>query len=191
MNTSPKTSPALRVKPIRRIVTGHNAANRSIIVSDEASPHVMPIHGIATHAVTDLWITQSSPANSQEADQCQVPVQLAPPASGTVFRVVEFPPDKDWLGKVDTQAAFASMGDSGAQALAAAGKQPHPFMHKTASVDYALIMSGEIWAILDEEETLMKAGDVLIQCGTNHAWSNRSDQPCLIAFVLVDAAPKN
>lgn len=177
-----------QVKPIRRVVTGLDKGGRSTIVSDAASPHVMMIHGIPTHAVTDLWVTQATPANAGAEDQCKVPVQLAPPASGTVFRVVEFPPDKDWLGNVDTRQAFASMGESGSKALANTGHQPHPFMHKTESVDYALIMSGEIWAIMDETETLMKAGDVLIQRATNHAWANRSDHPCLVAFVLVDGS---
>ena len=189
MSAQATTTTAPRVRPIRRIVTGHDANRRSIIVSDQASPHVMAIRGIPAHAVTDLWATRATPADCAAADTCWIPVQLAPPANGTVFRVVEFPPDKDWLGLVDTRAAFASMGESGAQALAGPAQQRHPFMHQTSSVDYALVMSGEIWAVLDEQETLMRAGDVLIQRGTNHAWSNRSEQPCLVAFVLIDAAP--
>lgn len=189
MSAPPTTATAPRVRPIRRIVTGHDANGRSIIVSDQASPHVMAIHGIPTHAVTDLWSTRSTPADPQAADSCGLPIQLAPPANGSVFRVVEFPPDRDWLGRVDTRAAFASLGDSATKALSGAAREPHPFMHKTVSVDYALVMSGEIWAVLDEQETLMQAGDVLIQRGTNHAWSNRSDQPCLVAFVLIDALP--
>lgn len=188
MTTSTSATTIPNVRSIRRIVTGHDAQGRSTISEDAASPHVMAIHGIPAHAVTDLWATRSSPADSGAADTCGVPVQLAPPAHGTVFRVVEFPPDAQWLGRVDTRAAFASMGESGAKALAGGGPQPHPFMHKTASVDYALIMNGEIWAVLETAETLMKAGDVLVQRGTNHAWSNRSNTPCLVAFVLVDAA---
>jgi quercetin dioxygenase-like cupin family protein len=65
----------------------------------------------------------------------------------------------------------------------------HPAMHKTATVDYAIVLSGEIWALLDEGETLLRAGDVLVQRGTNHAWSNRSAAPCLVAFILVSASP--
>ena len=189
MSSPASTATAPRVRPIRRIVTGHDANGRSVIVSDQASPHVMAIHGIPTHAVTDLWSTRSTPADPEAADPCRLPVQLAPPANGSVFRVVEFPPDRDWLGRVDTRAAFASMGDSATKALSGAAREPHPFMHKTVSVDYALVISGEIWAVLDQQESLMQAGDVLIQRGTNHAWSNRSDQPCLVAFVLIDAVP--
>jgi Cupin domain len=65
----------------------------------------------------------------------------------------------------------------------------HPGMHKTDTVDYALVLSGEIWALMDEGETLLRAGDTLVQRGTNHAWSNRGDQPCLVAFILVSARP--
>jgi quercetin dioxygenase-like cupin family protein len=86
--------------------------------------------------------------------------------------------------------AFASMGRSGAQALAHdASASRHPMMHRTQTVDYAIVLSGEIWALMDSGETKMKAGDILVQRGTNHAWSNRSNKPCLVAFVLIDAKP--
>jgi len=64
-------------------------------------------------------------------------------------------------------------------------------MHRTRTLDYAIVLSGEIWAVLDEGEVLLRAGDCLVQRGTNHAWSNRSDVPCTIAFVLVAAAPRS
>ncbi|HKY81170.1 MAG TPA: cupin domain-containing protein [Sphingobium sp.] len=82
------------------------------------------------------------------------------------------------------------MGKSGADALLK-GETRHPFMHRTRSVDYAIVLSGEIWAVLDEGETLMRAGDVLIQRATNHAWANRSEAQCVMAFVLVDAGPED
>jgi hypothetical protein len=63
----------------------------------------------------------------------------------------------------------------------------HPAMHRTDTVDYALVLSGEVWALMDEGETLLRAGDTLVQRGTNHAWSNRGVQPSLVAFVLVSA----
>ena len=75
----------------------------------------------------------------------------------------------------------------GAQA-APADKRRHPGMHKTKTLDYAIVLAGEIYAVLDEGEVLLRAGDVLVQQGTNHAWSNRTDKPATIAFVLLDAA---
>ncbi len=181
--------PSLR--KIRRIVTGHDAKGRSVFVSDASSPHVMTLQGIPTFGVTEIWTTDSTPADNRAAqDPCKVPVQLAPPKHGTVIRVVEFPPDKLWIKSADRAKAFASMGSSGAKALAHdASASRHPMMHRTQTIDYAIILSGEIWALMDASEKKMKAGDILVQRGTNHAWSNRSDKPCLVAFALIDAKP--
>jgi hypothetical protein len=180
-----------RLRKIRRIVTGHNARGRSVIASDAPSPHVMTLRGIPTFGVTEIWTTDSTPADNRRVkDPCKVPVQLAPPKRGTVVRVVEFPPDKLWIRAADRDQAFASMGRSGAQALAHdASASRHPMMHRTQTIDYAIVLSGEIWALMDSGETKMKAGDILVQRGTNHAWSNRSKKPCLVAFVLIDAKP--
>jgi hypothetical protein len=180
-----------RLKKIRRIVTGHDVRGRSVIVSDASSSHVMTLRGIPTFGVTEIWTTDSMPAdNNASKDPCKVPAQLAPPKRGTVVRVVEFPPDKLWIKSADRDQAFASMGRSGAQALAHdASASRHPMMHRTQTVDYAIVLSGEIWALMDSGETKMKAGDILVQRGTNHAWSNRSNKPCFVAFVLIDAKP--
>ena len=95
-----------------------------------------------------------------------------------------YPPDSERLKSIDPEAHFASMG---AQA-APAEKRRHPGIHRTKTLDYAIVLSGEIYAVLDQGEVLLKAGDVLVQRGTNHAWSNPTDRPCRIAFVLVDAS---
>jgi len=173
-------------KPIRRIVTGHDARGRSVIVSDGPSPHVLTLPGRPDFALTNLWVTNSAPAsNAGNADAAARPVVLEPPQRGAIFRVVEFPPDQA-AGGFDRKAAFAAMGADHAMDPSASR---HPGMHKTDTVDFALVLSGEIWALMDEGETLMRAGDTLVQRGTNHAWSNRSDRPCLVAFILVSAAP--
>ena len=174
------------LKPIRRIVTGHDAKGKSIIVSDGPSPHVLALPGRGDFGLTNLWVTDKAPAsNAGNADAAARKVVLEPPANGTIFRVVEFPPEKGG-GAFDRDAAFAAMGADHAMDPDASR---HPGMHKTSSVDYAIVLSGEIWALMDEGETLMRAGDTLVQRGTNHAWSNRSDAPCLVAFILVNAAP--
>lgn len=179
-----------KVQKVRRIVTGMDRNGRSVIVSDRASPHVMALQGIPRFCVTDLWRTASTPADPDEArDLCSVPTQLAPPRRGSVLRVVEFAPDKLWIRKADGASALASMGESGSAALAHGGGARHPMMHATQTIDYAIILKGEIWALLDVGETKMKAGDILIQRATSHAWSNRSNKPCLVAFILIDAKP--
>ncbi|MGA7451093.1 MAG: cupin domain-containing protein [Rhodoplanes sp.] len=179
------------IRPIRRIVTGHDSQGHSTIVMDGPSPHVMTMAGCETFGVTDLWKTRSAPAdNSKEGDTCGSPITLAPPPIGSVFRIVQFPPDEAYLGKWNREEAFASMGESGAKAVSAPSTR-HEGMHQTDSTDYAIVLDGEIWAVLDATETLLRAGDVLVQRGTNHAWSNRSKAPCLVAFVLIDAKPRN
>ena len=103
--------------------------------------------------------------------------------SGTIFRVVDFPPDSVWKHGADPAAAFAALHAR----HAADPTSRDPAMHKTASVDYAMVLDGEIWAVMDTDERLMKAGDVLIQRGTNHAWSNRTERHCRMMFVLCGA----
>jgi mannose-6-phosphate isomerase-like protein (cupin superfamily) len=174
-------------RPMRRVITGHNDQGRSVIVADGPSPHVLELEAMPGLALINLWVTDRAPAsNVGAADAAARPVVLEPPARGTIFRVVDFPPDKGMAGKVDREKAFAAMGAEHAMDRSAAR---HPAMHKTNSVDYALVLDGEIWALMDEGETLLKAGDCLVQRGTNHAWSNRTDTPCRVAFILVNADP--
>ena len=174
------------IKTIRRVVTGHDPRGRSVIVSDGPSPHVLTIPGRTDFALTNLWVTDRAPAsNAGNADAAARPVVLEPPKNGAIFRVVEFPPDQA-PGGFDRKAAFSAMGADHAMDPSASR---HPGMHKTDTVDFALVLSGEIWALMDEGETLLRAGDTLVQRGTNHAWSNRSTQPCLVAFILVSASP--
>jgi hypothetical protein len=170
---------------MRRVITGHDERGRSVIVADGPSPYVLELEAMPGLALINLWVTDRSPASTAgSADAAARPVVLEPPARGTIFRVVDFPPDTRMAGKVDRDKAFAAMGAGHAMDQSAAR---HPGMHKTNTVDYALVLDGEIWALMDEGETLLKAGDCLIQRGTNHAWSNRTDTPCRVAFILVNA----
>jgi hypothetical protein len=175
------------LRPIRRVVTGHDDQGRSIIASDGPSPNTASIMDEPAFGMTDLWVTTTAPADNRGAgDPAARRIVLEPPPRGTIFRVVEFPPDAQVAGKFDRHAAFAAIGAK--DALDPDGSR-HPGMHKTHSVDYAIVLQGEIWALMDVGETLLRAGDVLVQRGTNHAWSNRAAQPCLVAFILVDATP--
>src|SRR5205085_12439388 len=132
---------------------------------------------------TELWTTSKTPAAFTSSDRARRERRIEPDPGGTVFRVIEDPPDSERLAKIRPEEHFASMG---AQA-APAEKRRHPGMHRTKTLDYAIVLAGEIYAVLDEGEVLLRAGDVLVQQGINHAWSNRSDKPATIAFVLLDA----
>ena len=184
----PIVTEARMLRKVRRIITGHNAQGKSVILSDALSPHTLSLIEDPPLGLTDLWVTASAPAdNAGSADAAARPaLTLEPSRGGTIFRVVEFPPDQATVGKLDRAKLFEALHAGGAMDQTGAR---HPGMHKTATVDYAIVLSGEIYAMMDEGETLMKAGDCLVQRGTNHAWSNRSQAPGLVAFVLVAANP--
>ena len=125
------------VKKIRRVVTGHDARGKSVIVSDGPSPHVLLIPGRTDFGLTNLWVTDGTPGSLEgNADAAARPVVLEPPVGGTIFRVVEFPPDKA-AADFDRKTAFASMGADHAMDPDASR---HPGMHKTATVDYAIVI---------------------------------------------------
>jgi mannose-6-phosphate isomerase-like protein (cupin superfamily) len=110
-----------------------------------------------------------------------------PQPNGTVFRINHFAPETEDVRKrtvEEARAAFAALGNEPASTYGRGGS--HPASHRTETVDYALVLSGEITMIIDDGEVDLKAGDVVIQCGTNHAWSNRSEKPCDVMFVLID-----
>ena len=175
---------------IRRVVTGHNAAGKSCFIMDGAPPHVYQ-RSPGSSLVTELWDTRSTPAdNSGDADPTLRDFRLPPPKNGSVFRVIQYPPDRERLAALHAEHASQSDDGSGrAGALDRSNAARHPGFHKTSSVDYAIVLSGEIYAMMEEGEVLLKQGDVLVQRGTNHAWSNRSDAPAVLAFVLIDADP--
>ena len=174
------------VQKIRRVVTGHDGAGKSQFIVDGDATAVKEMESMPGLALTDLWQTNGAPAdNSGSADAADRPVVLEPPPNGTIFRIVEFPPDSAWRDTADASDAFDSIG---------AGHAPvegsdDPMMHKTSTVDYLIVLKGEIWAILDDSETCLKQGDVMIQRGTNHSWSVRTEAPCLLAAILVNASP--
>jgi mannose-6-phosphate isomerase-like protein (cupin superfamily) len=174
-------------KRTRLVITGNNDKGKSVIVSDDDSRRMRVFERYGGSAVTDLWMTTSMPADNERIeDPGSRDFTIEPPSRGTVFRVIEYPPDTVRLANMDREAAFREMGASHAMVKEDAR---HPGMHRTDTLDYVVILSGEIYAVMDEDEVLLKAGDCLIQRGTNHAWSNRTDQPCRIAFVLIDALP--
>ena len=178
-----------RTYAIRRVVTGHDAQGRSVFISDGPPPQVRQ-RAAGSSRVSELWETAETPAdNSGAKDPTQHAYRLPPPANGSVFRVISYPPDSERLASLEAERASSHDDGSGRAGALDRSNARHPGFHKTASIDYAIILSGEIWALMEEGETLLRQGDVLVQRGTNHAWSNRSNAPCVVAFVLIGAKP--
>jgi quercetin dioxygenase-like cupin family protein len=169
--SSPGLVPAASTRKVRRVVTALDDQGRSVVAIDDVSPHVSCQANSDLFVVTQLWRTTSTPADNTgpAVDLPSEALPVAPPKNGSVFRTVEFPPDSVWRAP-------------GAEGEEMARRQ----IHATPSTDYCIVLSGEIYAVLDAQETRLSAGDVLIQRGTNHAWSNRSGESCVVAFVLID-----
>jgi mannose-6-phosphate isomerase-like protein (cupin superfamily) len=176
MSTEPGT-------PFRRIVTGHDADKRAVIVSDAPPTRVFDQLGEEGLVFYEVWNTRETPAriDRNDAEPHEERLTLAPPPRGARLRVLDIPPDKP---DADFDQVFDSIGGKDAH-LGAASKR-HASFHRTQSIDYGIVLSGEITLLLDEGEATVKAGDIVVQRGTNHGWVNRTDRPCRIAFVLID-----
>jgi hypothetical protein len=173
-------------RPIRRIVTANDSDGRSHIVEDGPSPHVRTVEHRPGYRITNLWATDAMPVPVDGPDALDQVTGVLPPPGGNVLRIIDFPPepnDPDELAR-GLAATFTHLLPDAHQDT----ERPHPGMHLTRTVDYAIVLDGEVVAILDDSETLMRAGDVLIQRATNHAWANRSGRTARIAFVLIDGA---
>ena len=172
-------------RSFRRVVTGHDEQGTAIIESDMPATQILQRANRPGVTLTNFWLSDGTPAEYDgDTETCNGQFVLHPPAAGSVFRCVEFEPeDPAVMATLDGRAAFAEMG----AADNIVENARHPFMHRTDSVDYAIILTGEIYMLLDNEDVHLKAGDVVVQRGTNHAWSNRGSETCIIAFVLIDA----
>jgi quercetin dioxygenase-like cupin family protein len=175
---------------VRRVVTGHDSNGKAIVLSDGLTPTLKTNPLRPGHKSTEIWRTSETPApiTAEEPDPTvNGPGTIHPAPRGTVIRVAEWAPESDEIRNLTPEAAreiFKAMGNESASTFGRGGR--HPVMHRTETIDYAVILEGELTLLLDEEDVDLKAGDVVIQRGTNHSWRNRSDKPCRILFVLLD-----
>jgi hypothetical protein len=156
------------MKVARRVVTGHDASGRSVILSDGAPPNVRD-KGTGVDFI-EIWNTSGAPApiRSLEPEPTDGPLQVPPARIGSKIRLNDFYPGH--IRKLPPRAD---------------GR--HPMMHRTRSIDYGIVLEGEIYLILDATEVLLTAGDIVVQRGTDHAWENRSDKVARMAFILIGA----
>lgn len=176
--------------PFRRIVTGHNAEGLAIIQEDAPPPRVAQIGGATGPIFYEVWNTLATPAPIDRAsgEPHEASIMLAPPKGGTRIRVLDIPPDDasfESMTAEEARAHFAEIGAADASSMGE-GTSRHAHMHRTQTIDYGIVLQGEIVLIMDEGETTARAGDIIVQRGTNHGWSNRSDANCRIAFILID-----
>jgi mannose-6-phosphate isomerase-like protein (cupin superfamily) len=178
----------MSLQPIERIVTGHDSSGKAVVAQRGPLPTVVEIAAIPGTVFHEVWATHGAPAPVDNgSDPTTGALMLPPPKHGTRIRFVDIPPDTPELlarGAATMKDAFAQIGDAAASTVQA--HSPHPLMHRTESVDYGIVIEGELTLVLDDSEVPLKAGSVVVQRGTNHAWANRSGKPCRMLFVLVD-----
>ena len=173
-------SSAAAAADIRRVVTALDANDKAIAPFDSR----VTLEPGATPSAK-LWVTEAAPAPLSFTDDSAAKPTPLPPDLGTALLVVEFPPlDPAEEAKLDRNFMMKLIGE---RAPARGLPVRHPLMHRTRTLDYAIIMAGEIDMMLDDAVVHVKAGDVVIQQATNHAWINRSKEPCRIVFVLMDS----
>jgi len=172
--------------PIRRIVTANDANGRSRIAEDAPATAIRVVEGRPGYRSVNVWRTEAAPAPVDAPDTIESHKGILPPKNGgSILRIIDFPPEAKDPAERHRQIS-ATFGSIFTDADHDKREGAHPGMHTTTTVDYAILLEGEIWAVMDDNETLMRAGDVLIQRGTNHAWANRSKKTARIAFVLLD-----
>lgn len=176
---------------VRRVVTGHAPTGKAVVVSDGPAPMVHVNRHHPDWISTDIWRTSETPSRIEPnpGETTDGTRRQLPLPGGSVLRINHFPPEPESVRKMtvaDAKRAFSSLGNEAASTFEKSGR--HPMMHRTETIDYAIVLFGEMTMLLDDDEVVLRTGDVLIQCGTNHAWSNRSQEPAAIAFVLIDGA---
>jgi len=170
-----------------RVVTGHDSRGRAVIAMEGEPPTVVPLRAVPGMIFHEIWNTGASPARIDNgADPTLKPLQLQPPSRGSTIRVVDFPPDsvRAALSEQDAAAAFAEVGAASAGTGHASSR--HHMMHRTQTIDYGIVLCGEMWLVLDEGEVRLRPGDIVVQRGTNHAWSNRTETTTRMVFILLD-----
>jgi len=170
----------IMMRRLRRIITGNNEQGRSVVLAEK------PPFELGT--LYDLWVTDGSPASYAQEDALEGRrVKLEPPPFGTRFLFFRVEPDDPALDAAELEARVAR----GFEAIGAENCRPDtsrsPHMHRTGTIDYIIVLEGEVTLLLDEDEVDLKPFDVVIQRGTNHAWISKDGQRALLAAILIDA----
>ncbi|MCH1526493.1 MAG: cupin domain-containing protein [SAR86 cluster bacterium] len=170
---------------MRRVITGHDNDGKSIVVLD--GPPACSI-GEDVGGLFELWNTDGNPINTKDRiDRADSEIILSPPRNGSKFRYFQINPTPEGV-------PMDVMQDMAAEAFKKIGAShhrvdtsKHPAMHKTDTIDYIILLKGDVTLILDQEEVDIKPHDVVVQRGTNHAWVNNGNEPALLIAILIDS----
>jgi mannose-6-phosphate isomerase-like protein (cupin superfamily) len=170
---------------MRRIVTGHNEEGKSVITIDGPPARSL---GEEAGGLYELWNTDGNEINTlDEIDRADGEVLLSPPNGGTKFRYFQINPTPEGVPADLIEAATAEAFEKMGAAHHRVDTTRHPAMHKTKTIDYIILLKGDVTLLLDNEEVDLKPFDVVVQRGTNHAWVNNGNEPALFIAVLIDS----
>ena len=173
----------------RRLVTAKNAAGKSVVVSDGPSPREMALKHTPGFVSAPIWMSAATPSLAAGDDPMSVPGRsLLPGLGGSTFMLVTFPPDRVMMSPDFDPAKAGPEHLAAAPGIAETFEMENPGMHTTPTVDYAVVLDGDIWLELDDGETIhLKQHDTVVQQGVRHSWRNKGDKPATLAFVLLGA----
>lgn len=163
---------------VRRVVHGTREDGRSTVIEDRDAPLRLETPAFT---IVDLWRLNGLPASITTDDGLPTEVELTPPPGAAVFRMCSIAPDEEWAGR-PYEESLTAIGHEGS--AAERGEEVKAGHHKTDTVDVVVVISGEVYCVTDTHETLLKQGDVVVQTGNSHAWSNRGTEVCKVAFVM-------
>lgn len=174
---------------IRRVVTAKNSAGKSVVVSDGPSPRETTFAHTPGFFAAPIWMGAAPPSLSDGKDPMSVPgASLLPAPGGSTFIVVTFPPDSVMMSPDFDPAKAGAEHLLATPGIAETFERENPGMHTTPTVDYGVVLDGEIWLELDDGETVhLKQRDTFVQQGARHGWRNKGSRPATLAFVLVGA----
>jgi hypothetical protein len=174
----------------RRVVTAKNAGGKSVVMSDGRSPREMALKYTPGFVSAPIWMSAATPSlQAAGNDPMSVPgSSLLPGEGGSTFLVVTFPPDSVMMSADFDPAKAGPEHLAAAPGIAETFEPEHPGMHTTPTVDYGVVLDGEIWLELDDGETInLKQHDTFVQHGARHGWRNKGNKPATLAFVLIGA----
>ena len=178
------------VAPVRRIVVGEGEPGKPEIFSDGPSPDVRGDPARPGFGMTRIWVTEGTPAPTKGVrETLHLPHTIEPPVDGSVCRFVTIPPDASWMNTINedkVQAFFKEVGSP--DACRYTSDAPHPYMQRSATLDYVYVLEGSVHLVLDTEEVALEEGDTVVQRGASHAWSNRTNSPCTLIISSHDGS---
>ncbi|MBX6689845.1 cupin domain-containing protein [Pseudomonas sp. USTB-Z] len=172
---------------VRRVVTGHDAHGHSVFVIDDVAPRSKSFQDMPGYGIAQLWATATD--GRSDSDLTAANASLIPGPGGTSLLMVSLPPDTVMAAPIQPERALAEMLDF-LPGLIESFEKEDPAMHCTPTLDYGVLLEGELWLELDNgEQRLLQVGDVIIQQGTRHAWRNRSSRPARALFFMLGLHP--